>query len=71
MTLENCRLGAPKISKTTPSKVAGGGRHPTKQLDASGKSGAFFHYSEILHAPVARNCGRVGRDCSRKILTHD
>jgi len=32
----------------------------------SGKSGAFFDYSEILYAPLARNSGRVRRDCSRK-----
>jgi hypothetical protein len=41
---------AAKISKTTPCKVAGGGRHSTKQLDTSGKSAAFFDYSEILYA---------------------
>jgi len=28
------------------------GRHSTTQLDTSGKSAAFFHYSEILYAPV-------------------
>jgi hypothetical protein len=42
-----------QISKTTPCKVAGGGQHSTKQFDTSGKSGAFFHYSEILYATVA------------------
>jgi hypothetical protein len=43
---------APKISKTTPCKVAGGRRHPNTQLDTSGKSAAFLHHSAILHMPV-------------------
>jgi hypothetical protein len=46
-------MRAAKISKTTPCKVAGGGRHPKKQLDVSGKSVAFFDYSEIRQTPVA------------------
>ncbi|HMM93137.1 hypothetical protein [Bradyrhizobium sp.] len=55
MTLENSlsKARAAKISKTTPCKAAGGRRHSEKQLDTSGKSGAFFDYSEIRHAPVA------------------
>ena len=55
VTLENSpsKVRAPKISTTTPCKVAGGRRHSTTQLDTSGKSGAFFDYSEILYAPVA------------------
>jgi hypothetical protein len=55
MTLENspATARAPKISKTTPCKVAGGRGPATKPFDTSGKSGAYFDESEILHAPVA------------------
>src|SRR6266699_6371999 len=45
----------PKISKTTPCKVAGGRRQgrfgPT--LDASGKSTALLHHRTIRQTPVA------------------
>src|SRR5437879_13690959 len=60
VTLENSpsRVRAPKISTTTPCKVAGGRRHSTKQLDTSGKSGAFFDYSEIRSEER-----RVGKEC--------
>ena len=47
------RGALPKISKTTPCKVAGHRRRSPKQLDMSGKSGAFFDYSEILCASIA------------------
>lgn len=43
----------PKISKTTPCKVAGDRRHPNKHLDMSGKSVAIFHYPETVQTPVA------------------
>src|SRR5579864_9074591 len=39
----------PKISKTTPCKVADRLPHADR-LDASGKSGALLHHSEMLHA---------------------
>jgi hypothetical protein len=55
VTLPSFAVHAPKTSKTTPCKVAGSRQHSTKQFDTSGKSGAFFHYSEILYAPVARS----------------
>jgi hypothetical protein len=38
----------PKISKTTPCKVAQAPAAPERQLDTSGKSVALFHYSEIV-----------------------
>jgi len=42
------KMRAAKKTKTTPCKVADGGWHSEKQLDASGKSGAYFDYSEVL-----------------------
>ena len=70
------RFGSqPKISKTTPCKVAGGRRQgrfgPT--LDTSGKSTALLHHRTIRQTPVAaifdgkpwRHRGKLGRSTER------
>src|SRR6266566_8389247 len=47
----------PKISKTTPCKVAGGRRQGRfgQILDTSGKSGALLHHHTIRKRSFARN----------------
>src|SRR6267154_636845 len=53
-----CRCGSqPKISKTTPCKVAGGRRQGRfgPMLDTSGKSTALLHHHTIRKRSFARN----------------
>jgi hypothetical protein len=73
VTLEKSpsKVRAPKISKTTPRKVAGG-RHGCfeSKLTRRANQRHFFTIPQSCKRPSLRNNGRVGCDCGRKILTH-
>ncbi|WP_189397696.1 hypothetical protein [Bradyrhizobium elkanii] len=45
------KVALPKYQKQPHAKELAGRRHSICQLDMSGKSGAHFHYSEIVWTP--------------------
>src|SRR6266478_9215102 len=66
VTLENSpsKVRAPKISKTTPCKVAGG-RHGCfeSKLTRRANQGHLFTIPQSCKRPSLRNNGRAGCDC--------
>jgi hypothetical protein len=72
VTLENSpsKVRAPKISKTTPCKVAGGRRRPKSNLTRRANQGHCSTIPQSSKCPSPRNSGLVGCDCGSKTLTH-
>jgi hypothetical protein len=75
--MSHCHSGSPrlppKISKTTPCKVAGGRRNRRFEpiLDTSGKSAALLHHRKIRSNDRGRATAAVRCDVGRSSLTYD